>query len=926
MTDSTIHNYNPKNHPKSSWADVIQVIPKETDVYRQELDNIIKNALSTYRNGKKISQILDIGAGEGKFTCVLLMQLMNLNLLELNATIDVIEPEEELRLKFMENINKIANGFIINFHNLNELPSEDSKLFSAINSIEQHYDLIIASHVTYYFPDGGINLAYRLVSKILREDGVAWFVIRNRRCSFYETKAEILRKNKIPDVNFHQYAESFLLAINCLFDKYTSHEISYTLNINKTSKDIIQYLSWLENLDDATISQFVNVKDHFKETHVLIPKKQSIFEKEKYVYVNEKELLNAAHTIVKCLNIIKEQANDIEFLSASLAEVKTTHSEKRDLNSTDDIYFSADSEYPVKYFEGFELKRYGFSHLTLQERDILDNYFREHTSFLYYPRFYIDHVISDSYKKPLSGFYSTSFAGKGKLRNVNRIEIEAGEPRKIELSKDVTQHTFRKALEDWNIAIKTYHLENIKSKKGEGNYLWSLSIGTHLLPDGLDKWHDDPILNSRCGLFLIIATKSKNLDDITSLVVGHIKNILTQYLAQGVYDVAVNKQIEAEKSAKMLSLLQAPLRRLTEAHRQIQEDTQELRAILYEPSEGIFAVQKEIAELFDEGDTILNPDKSRVILEHQPSKYIEEDDARWVLSHTLSRFRGGELRGIDAKDALDREICALKLSKSKPNEPLHEYAKSIERLLGINLDTMTSELISTIKPIEKLEDIKKILFTPFKPDRSNDNIRWSLLPPLLPSKVTIGTVTINTVPSPSSDQSSLIWVVSGANPFTIQGHLLKFVCRLIAQHLKNNSDSSVSVDFELSGCRMSSMSTTTIDSATNATVMFLSNEKDWIKKDSDESDGIDKLHALLNKEIINKQNGVVELGEHGDFHLPFVTLIRRFPPNDLNKINKEIVVKKLNGHGLSLEFREKLYIEFNGTKFTIKSSTQGGIQ
>lgn len=86
--------------------------------------------------------------------------------------------------------------------------------------------------------------------------------------------------------------------------------------------------------------------------------------------------------------------------------------------------------------------------------------------------------------------------------------------------------------------------------------------------------------------------------------------------------LAQERRIEAlEKHKQMLELLSDPLHRLSESLESMQNDAQELRAILYDPPQTLFKTHQLIAPLFDEGREIDVTDSIKVRAAHKPSDY-----------------------------------------------------------------------------------------------------------------------------------------------------------------------------------------------------------------------------------------------------------------------------------------------------------------
>lgn len=292
---------------------------------------------------------------------------------------------------------------------------------------------------------------------------------------------------------------------------------------------------------------------------------------------------------------------------------------------------------------------------------------------------------------------------------------------------------------------------------------------------------------------------------------------------------------------------------------------------MYEPAESIFGVQKAIAPLFQDGGSIENPDGSSVKVCHKTDDYGKIEDVRWVLAHALARFRGRQLEGKNAQEALEREAFGLQVASSDASHPFYHLSVAVARLIGYNKDS-PQEVVSAdlTNSINYLANLKKRLFSPFKPDNALSAMDWPTLNSLLPSKVCLKHVCVNTEKHDIIDCNGLFVIVANSNPLATSGHLLSFLATTVAYAASSNRSSTISVsvythqgDFEDFGWP---------PAPTSAKLVFsLNNGKKWI---TDEASGKLLHEKLLKERSIREQDGL-SIGEHGDFHRPFVTLIRR---------------------------------------------------
>ena len=90
--------------------------------------------------------------------------------------------------------------------------NNDNTLSKKIGVLESYeaVDLIVASHITYYFGDGsGIDLIQPLSERYLSTTGKIWCVIRKQQCPIYAARAKMLSQWDIREVKPFDYAEYF---------------------------------------------------------------------------------------------------------------------------------------------------------------------------------------------------------------------------------------------------------------------------------------------------------------------------------------------------------------------------------------------------------------------------------------------------------------------------------------------------------------------------------------------------------------------------------------------------------------------------------------------------------------------------------------------------------------------------------------------
>lgn len=353
------------------------------------------------------------------------------------------------------------------------------------------------------------------------------------------------------------------------------------------------------------------------------------------------------------------------------------------------------------------------------------------------------------------------------------------------------------------------------------------------------------------------------------------------------------------KYEKMLRLMEKPLSRVTDAMQVVQSDFQELRAILYEPQRGIFAAQKNISPLFVKGEVIENPSGAPTTIQHEPKDYENggKDDAKWILAHVLARFLGKELKGDNAQDALEQQICCLDVAVKNQDNPLHEYSEAILCLLGAdNARQLVSE-----SPIKYLDAVKERLFSPYKPDVAvTEPIRYPVLCALLPKNVVMsvsanfGGVALN-----EEQKQQAVVVVAGANPLSIHGHLLEFISGVVSAN-KGRIKIFIKSKFKER------------DNPESVIVEFKSTSR-WIEK---EDDMHDEFTTFLNEICQARRDNKNLDQEYGDFRRPFVTLIKRCDSGSVPK------PKVGDDYSVSMIWK-RLEIEFSEYGFSLISYKRG---
>lgn len=141
-------------------------------------------------------------------------------------------------------------------------------------------DLVIASHITYYFGDGsGRELIDQLHGNHIEPGGVLWCVIRNLECPIYQARRELLSRLQTQDVKPYDYAEYFRDEVLPEVRKIkirAMREHGYFIK-GAHCRDTCHALMWREmaDIDDTVYARAVSATCSeedplFRETHFIL--------------------------------------------------------------------------------------------------------------------------------------------------------------------------------------------------------------------------------------------------------------------------------------------------------------------------------------------------------------------------------------------------------------------------------------------------------------------------------------------------------------------------------------------------------------------------------------------------------------------------------------------------------------------------------
>lgn len=369
------------------------------------------------------------------------------------------------------------------------------------------------------------------------------------------------------------------------------------------------------------------------------------------------------------------------------------------------------------------------------------------------------------------------------------------------------------------------------------------------------------------------------------------------------------QQRELQKYKQMFDLLATPLHSLTEALAQTQADTQELRAIIYEPLDAIFACQPQVAELFDETKSI--PELGWKP-EHVVDNYEDVDKASSVLALALARFRG--LSQVNGACNLLTQVSFFYQEDTNLSGPYHELSKRLRKILGIDSwDVMRNISLTDAKKC--LNHLKERFFTAYKPREAQISpLQWVVLNSFMGDDQ-VKDITCKCNNDSFEEHQIFVVVAKGGNPLCTHGHLIEFICGVVGRQ-------PVWATFEMSCPEIAQPGgISLLDTKQTYAVKFIlslcdplqgKNHHDcnaWIKT----GEPTRELVELLNKERELRRSHAGTVGQHGNFHAPFIKLIRRIPDElvDITEIT--------SGDGVTIRLSNSMTMTFQGSEFILES-------
>ena len=731
---SPLRHSRPDPHDAGDFAETIRVVPSSLDEYAEQLAYL--RELRARRGDRKFDSLLIVGAGDGRFAQVALQLLAATELIQSDLSVDVVENEDALwracasrliaaqergavtrqRVAFsIPNLAETAANNVRHWGYLRrkelsyfQLPSLEGPLRMAVEQLGSNYDLIIASHLTYYFPDAGATLAYFLASRCLKSDGIAWFVVRDRDCGFFKLRAKLLHEASLPDVNYDRFSDSFLDGVCCLSDS----GIGIRVNRRRTNlwlesrerasqEKVIKFLMGLESLPRDILSRIGTNERGFSESHVWIEGAPHVLRESR----NERAALIAVDTITRCVGIVRMVCQDAQVLRVSL-ESYTPRDDSETALGADEL-LNVNRPLP---FPRFQVQEHGFVWQHTEagfEEQVLNEYCRLHNSFIFYRRFFLDYYHG-----------SKSYACLRRLgsltRELERREVYTGISARPEARAKSADDNFAVALEDWHELLERYYCTNNSSLKSN---VWTISIGSRLLRT---QARDLPLQHevNFCGGFFLTWATSRTFDENDAAkFVGQIKTRLSQYLALELFARFRQKTIELKKYQSAMEILIQTMRGLTKAADDMQRNTEQLRALMFDPAESLFDCYARIAPFFSEGTAVRVSDWIPAVRIKDTHAAYEEAERKVVFAAVFCAIFGRqeELGRVKTVRAIFAKFSKI-LTDIESSPAYEELFRRLQFVIGgrEQLDLAHPDDWQPEALNRALRRIKRCLFTPFK--------------------------------------------------------------------------------------------------------------------------------------------------------------------------------------------------------------------
>jgi SAM-dependent methyltransferase len=169
-----------------------------------------------WAQGFRPLRILDIGCAAGFHTAAVLTRLAEWDVLSELRELVLIEREADAGRAAVDRCIKILKptGISCRVRLSKDATIENNKLLADGTPIGQ-FDLIIASHVSYYFGENGAeNLVEAALESLAPSNGYLWLVLRKRSSPVYQERLRVLKLEGKKDDSRNDYAENAKTAIS----------------------------------------------------------------------------------------------------------------------------------------------------------------------------------------------------------------------------------------------------------------------------------------------------------------------------------------------------------------------------------------------------------------------------------------------------------------------------------------------------------------------------------------------------------------------------------------------------------------------------------------------------------------------------------------------------------------------------------------
>lgn len=677
-------------------------------------------------------RILDLGGGDGKFTEAVLKSA-----------------SASIQLFFSEKHGSLAEDYVSKLHSFAPIRIDPLReglarrvglpapiadycrwLYSWCQGVlDEHgtFDLIICARVLHYWQTGSLDIIQGLFDSLLAPGGILWIVAPNRSCSLFQQRIQYLADNRLPDILDNSFADGLLDRIRCILPNHDpsilSSEAGNHVKIPQTALPYFWHVDKLPSFPDGL---------DYSETHILFtrpPATDPFAEPLRTM----KDPLGGVRTVARCMQFLRGCLPDAQFHNVAIALIHPNLSELDPMPSPEEIHLPWTAR-------SYEVRQFGYF-FGIDNDDPLTQYFLRNPSLLFYRQFFLGSAMVDP---SISATNSTEAfvrpLGRAKAKSLTEYSCIHSYPGTNEDQHSPNEKpVFDEAFQSFLDVFGSYYCEHNRAEAAPPN-LWLFALGVNILPDLPYVFSTERHCSSGCAFFAVVQT-SDDLLSREAILSNRIKTRLLQFMAEGIYGRLNSEMRALDKQAQMLSIVERPLRQISDALSTMQSSAQEVRAILFEPEEALFASHENVAPFFIDGQCNIFPEAEieDLVIHHSPGAYKKLRDTRLILAG-LTCAMLGELKQLRSQqhEVLIIKTAARVFREKRARPSTSDLVRQIEwlfcryndgyaELLKAKLISDGGDLLAVVPKVTDeqcflsatrtaITNVKEALYAPFKPE------------------------------------------------------------------------------------------------------------------------------------------------------------------------------------------------------------------